>query len=387
MDLKFNRLYGLQGCRSPFRRSQPFFQAAQPSLFLEEWRYFCYLYHMDIEIPDFLIRHCQSVAHSDCANPFQIEVPAPARSPERVAELQAEIRRLKEKHQALILAHNYQAAEIQGVADYVGDSLGLARQAAKADARVILFCGVHFMAETAKILNPERTVILPDASAGCSLEECCPAEELRKFKEKHPELYVISYINCSAEVKALSDVICTSGNAVKVVAASPSDRPILFTPDENLGAWVMEQTDRKMLLWPGFCYVHAQFTAEAVAEAKKQHPAAKIVAHPECVTEVRHAADEVCSTEKMIDYCGSQPAEEFIIVTEANMLHRLRKEFPQKKFYSLPVRGYQPECKHMMKNTLEKMINAFNEMKPQIELPAEILTRARAPIERMLELS
>ncbi|HQC43277.1 MAG TPA: quinolinate synthase NadA, partial [Verrucomicrobiota bacterium] len=236
-------------------------------------------------------------------------MPAPSFSPEWIAERQAEIRRLKEKHQAIILAHNYQIKEIQDVADYLGDSLGLARQAAKTDAKVILFCGVNFMAETAKILNPDRTVILPDADAGCSLEECCPAEELRKLKEKHPELYVVSYINCSAGVKALSDVICTSGNADKIVAASPKDRPILFTPDQNLGSWVMEKTGREMLLWPGYCYVHTQFTAEAIAEEKKKHPGARVVAHPECTAPVRRSADEVCSTEKMITYCRTQPAE------------------------------------------------------------------------------
>jgi quinolinate synthase len=342
---------------------------------------------MDIEIPDFLVRHCQNVGYCECANPFQIEIPAPSFSPEWIAERQAEIRRLKEKHQAIILAHNYQIKEIQDVADYVGDSLGLSREAAKTDAKVILFCGVNFMAETAKILNPDRTVILPDANAGCCLEECCPAEELRKLKEKHPELYVISYINCSSEVKTLSDVICTSGNADKIVAASPKDRPILFTPDQNLGSWVMEKTGREMLLWPGYCYVHTQFTAEAIAEKRKEYPEAKVVAHPECTVSVRKAADEVCSTEKMISYCRTQPAKEFIIVTEANIIHRLHKELPGKKFYPLPIKGFQPQCKHMMKNTLDKMISAFNKMKPQIQLPAEIMAKARAPIERMLELS
>ena len=208
---------------------------------------------MDIKIPEHLVQYCQNIVKPVSGNPFQIEEgnKGAALSPEQIRRMQEEIRRLKEERRAILLVHNYQAPEIQDVADYIGDSLGLSREAAKTDAEVICFCGVNFMGETAKILNPERIVVLPDTSAGCSLEECAPAAELLKFKTAHPELYVVSYINCSSSVKALSDVICTSGNAVRIVSNCPKDRPILFTPDQNLGSWVAKQTGREMILWPG----------------------------------------------------------------------------------------------------------------------------------------
>src|SRR6185436_11048409 len=239
---------------------------------------------------------------------------------------------LKKKLNAVILAHNYQVGEIQDVADYVGDSLGLSRQAAQTKAEVIVFCGVHFMAETAKILNPGKIVVLPDKDAGCSLEESCPADKLKAFQQTNPNFYTIAYINCSAEVKALSDVICTSGNAVKIVNAAPADRDLLFVPDENLGAWVMEQTGRPMTLWRGNCYAHVEFTHASILRIRAEFPDAPVVAHPECTKAVRMLADEICSTEKMVHYCRQSPAREFIIATEAGMLHRLQRECPGKRF-------------------------------------------------------
>src|ERR1700688_4371573 len=233
-------------------------------------------------------------------------------------DLAEEIAELKRERNAVILAHNYQVLELQHVADFVGDSLGLSYQAAKTDADVILFCGVHFMAETAKIINPTKRVILPDLDAGCSLSESCPAESLEKFLQEHADknYYVIAYINCSAGVTPLSDIICTSGNAVKVVENAPADRNILFVPDQNLGAWVMEKTGRKMDLWKGNCYVHVEFTRSSIERIHAEWPDAPVVAHPECTYAVRLLADEVCSTEKMISYCKESPAEAFIIVTE-----------------------------------------------------------------------
>src|SRR6266516_1212684 len=237
--------------------------------------------------------------------------------------LSREILDLKRKLNAVILAHNYQVPEIQDVADYVGDSLGLSQQAAKTSADVIVFCGVHFMAETAKILNPTKTVVLPDKDAGCSLEESCPADKLRAFQSTNPNFHTIAYINCSAEVKALSDVLCTSGNAVRIVEAAPKDRDLLFVPDENLGAWVMEQTGRPMTLWRGNCYVHVEWTHATITRIRDQFPGAPLVAHPECTKAVRMLADEVCSTEKMVGFCRQSPAKSIIIATEAGMLHRL----------------------------------------------------------------
>ncbi|MDQ2868329.1 MAG: quinolinate synthase NadA [Verrucomicrobiota bacterium] len=305
-------------------------------------------------------------------------------------DLAADITALKRERNAIILAHNYQVAAIQEVADFVGDSLGLSFQAQKADADVILFCGVHFMAETAKIINPAKTVILPDLDAGCSLSESCPPEKLAAFLEKHAEkdYYVIAYINCSAGVKALSDVICTSGNAEKIVNAAPRDRNILFVPDQNLGAWVMERTGRKMDLWQGNCYVHIEFTARSIAKIREQYPDAPLVAHPECVTAVRLLADEVCSTEKMVTYCKESSADTIIIVTEAGMLHRLEREIPGKKFIPGPTEHCAcAECRFMKMNTLEKAFNALRDLKPEIVLREDLRRRAEAPILRMLELS
>ena len=301
-----------------------------------------------------------------------------------------EILRLKKERNAIILAHNYQSKEIQELADYVGDSLGLAYKAKETSADVIAFCGVHFMAETAKIVNPGKIVVIPDANAGCSLEQSCPGPQLEKFLQVNAakNYYVIAYINCSAEVKALCDVICTSGNAVKIVEAAPKERPILFVPDQNLGAWVMEQTGRKMDLWQGACYVHVEFTRDSIHAIKEEYPDAKVVAHPECTYAVRMLADEVCSTEKMIGYCQKSPSETFIIVTESGMLHRLEREVPGKRFIPGPT-GHCAcaDCRYMKLNTLEKLHDALLNLKPQVNLPEEQRKRAEKPLLRMLELS
>ncbi len=304
-------------------------------------------------------------------------------------DLAEELKELKRERNAVILAHNYQVAELQNVADYVGDSLGLSYQAQKTDADVILFCGVHFMAETAKILNPTKRVILPDLEAGCSLSESCPPEKLAQFLQDHADknYYVIAYINCSAGVKALSDVICTSGNADKMVRAAPPERNILFVPDQNLGAWVTERTGRKMDLWQGNCYVHVEFTAQSIARIRQEYPNAPVVAHPECTYAVRMLADEVCSTEKMVTYCKASPARQIIVVTEAGMLHRLHKEIPGKTFIPGPTDNcFCGECRFMKMNTLQKAFDALLHMKPEIVLPEPLRKRAEAPILRMLEL-
>jgi quinolinate synthase len=266
----------------------------------------------------------------------------------------------------------------------------LSFEAKRTDADVILFCGVHFMAETAKIINPGKRVILPDLDAGCSLSESCPPEKLAQFLKEHAgkNYYVIAYINCSAGVKAQADVICTSGNADKIVRAAPQDRHILFVPDQNLGAWVMERTGRKMDLWQGTCYVHVEFTARSINRIREQYPDAPVVAHPECTYAVRMLADEVCSTEKMVTFCRNSPAHEIIIVTEAGMLHRLEKEIPDKVFIPGPTDNcFCGECRFMKMNTLEKAHAALLNMAPEIILPEAIRQRAEAPILRMLELS
>lgn len=311
--------------------------------------------------------------------------PTPGTPPDALAR---EILELKRKHNAVILAHNYQVPEIQDVADYVGDSLGLSQQAARTSADVIVFCGVHFMAETAKILNPNKVVILPDLDAGCSLEESCPAEKLKALQATNPKFWTIAYINCSAEVKALCDVICTSGNAMKIVNAAPADRDLLFVPDENLGAWVMEQTGRPMTLWKGNCYVHVEWTHAALTRIRQQYPGAPVVAHPECTKAVRMLADEVCSTEKMVLYCKKSPAPAIVIATEAGMLHRLKKECPGKIFIPAPTeRCACNECRYMKMNTLEKLHDCMLNLSPKLELDPEIIRKARLPIERMLEIS
>jgi quinolinate synthase len=322
--------------------------------------------------------------------------PLAGMAPAESAPLAEEIRARKRELKAVILAHNYQRPEIQDVADFVGDSLGLAQQAAQTDAEVIVFCGVHFMAETAKILNPGKIVVLPDREAGCSLEASCPADQLAALQATNPNFWTIAYINCSAAVKALSDVIVTSGNAERIVRAAPADKDLLFVPDENLGAWVREQTGRPMTLWQGNCYAHVEFRRDHILKARAQFPAARVVAHPESLREVRDLADVVCSTEKMISYCKNDPARQFVIVTESGIIHRLQQACPGKEFLCAPVFDALraptdhcrcSECKFMKMNTLPKVLACMKNLAPRLELPAEILRRARVPIQRMLEIS
>ena len=301
-----------------------------------------------------------------------------------------EIKRLKKERNAVILAHNYQIAEIQELADHVGDSLGLAYHAAETEADVIAFCGVHFMGETAKIVNPGKTVVIPDLNAGCSLSDSCPPEKLAAYLQEHADknYYVVAYINCSAGVKALSDVICTSGNAVKIVENVPTDRNILFVPDENLGSWVMEQTGRPMTLWKGNCYVHVEFTRQSIERIRAEYPDAPVVAHPECTHAVRILADEVCSTERMVGYCKNSPSEAFVIVTESGMLHRLRRELPDKTFIPGPTDHCAcADCRYMKMNTLDKLRDCLRDLSSQIIIPEDLRARAELPIRRMLEWS
>ena len=301
---------------------------------------------------------------------------------------QEEIISLKKDKNAILLCHNYQIEAIQQVADYVGDSLGLARQAASTDADIIVFCGVHFMAETAKILNPSKTVLLPDLDAGCSLSDSCPADQLAEYKKKNPNLFVVAYVNCSAAVKALSDVICTSGNAVQIVNQIPADKEILFVPDQNLGQWVTAQTGRQMKLWPGSCYAHVLFTKESIERCRIEFPNAPVVAHPECVQTVRDLADEVCSTEKMVNYCKNNPSDTFIILTETGMMHRLTRELPDKAFVAGPTGNCAcNDCRYMKMNTIPKLLDCLRSSSPEISMDSQIIEKSRLPIEKMLEWS
>lgn len=300
--------------------------------------------------------------------------------------LAEEILDLKTQRRATILAHHYQDAEIQDVADHIGDSLELARVAQKFDGEVIVFCGVKFMAETAKVLNPERIVTLPDLRAGCSLVDSCPAEGVRAFKRKHPDHVVVSYINTSVEVKAESDILCTSRNAVKVVNSIPADRPILFLPDINLGNYVKKQSGREnMQIWQGACIVHATFPARRLAAARAEHPNALVAAHPECPQDVLRMADFIGSTSAIIEWCTSQSPDEFIVMTESGVRYSLEKLSPGKKFYFVANENCNcSECPYMKMNTLEKLRDCLETLEPRIELPRELMDRARLPIERML---
>jgi len=304
-----------------------------------------------------------------------------------LTEVQKEILRLKKEKDAVILAHNYVAEEIQRVADFVGDSLGLSRQAKAAKESVIVFCGVHFMAETAKILNPTKTVVLPDLEAGCCLAESCKAEDLAELKKKHPDAMVISYINCNADVKAISDLICTSGNALELVKKIPADKEIIFCPDKYLGSWIIEQTGRDMILWNGSCYAHEEYDAESILEMKKEFNA-PAVGHPECPRAVRQACDCVCSTEKMIAWAKNHPSDKIIVVTVTEMIHRLRKAVPEKTFIAARLE-HKPcqHCKFMQKNTAEKLLNCLKTMRPEITLSPEIIAKAAHSINKMLEMS
>ncbi len=297
-----------------------------------------------------------------------------------------EILEWKTRRNAVILAHHYQDAEIQDIADSVGDSLELARIAQQFDGEAIAFCGVKFMAETAKVLNPTRTVVLPDLHAGCSLVDSCPVEGVRAFRRKNPDYVVVSYINTSVEVKAESDILCTSRNAVKVVNSIPANKPILFLPDINLGNYVKAQTGRQnMKIWQGACIVHATFPARRLAATRAEHPQALVASHPECPSDVLRMSDFIGSTSAIIDWCTSQAADEFIIMTESGVRYSLEKLSPGKKFYFVANENCNcSECPYMRMNTLEKLRDCLATLEPRIELPAEIMRRALLPIERML---
>jgi quinolinate synthase len=302
--------------------------------------------------------------------------------------LAEEIVELKERRRAIILAHHYQEPEIQELADSVGDSLELARIAQKFKGDVIAFCGVRFMAETAKVLNPDRVVVLPDKNAGCSLVDSCPAEAVRAFRRRHPGHVIVSYINTSVEVKAESDILCTSRNAVAVVNSIPQDKPILFLPDINLGNYVKKQTGREnMQIWQGACIVHATFPARRLTAARTQHPDALVAAHPECPADVLRMADFIGSTSAIIDWCTKQSADEFIVMTESGVRYSLEKLSPGKKFYFVANENCNcSECPYMKLNTLEKLLGCLETLEPRIELPAEIMQRALLPLERMLAI-
>jgi quinolinate synthase len=303
--------------------------------------------------------------------------------------LRAGIERLREERNAVILAHYYQEDAIQDVADFIGDSLELARKAASTDADVIVFCGVHFMAETAKILNPGKTVLLPDLEAGCSLADACPAEAFAAFRAEHPDHIAVSYINCSAAVKAHSDLICTSSNAVDLVRQLPADRPILFGPDENLGRWVEAQSGRKLTLWPGSCQVHVAFSEQALLRLRLEHPEAEVLAHPECRQHLLDLADFIGSTSKLLHRAEESPAQSFIVLTEPGILHQMRLKVPGKTFHDVPgADGCSCNaCPYMRLNTLEKLWRCLDRMEPEIVMDEELRRRALAPIERMLAMS
>lgn len=303
-------------------------------------------------------------------------------------DLVAEIRRLKAERKAVLLAHYYQEPEIQDLADFVGDSLQLSQQAAKADADVIAFCGVHFMAETAKILNPTKTVVIPDMDAGCSLADRCPADYFAEWLKQYPDHDVVSYINCSAGVKALSTVICTSSNAVRVVESLPRDRKLVFAPDRHLGKWVMKQTGRDMVLFPGFCIVHEQFTAKRLAALKALHPEAKLIAHPECDATVSQLADFVGSTAALLNFVAKDNAQAFIVATEAGILHQMHQRRPEATLIPAPAdSGCNCSlCPYMKLNSLEKLYLCLRDLKPEILLDEPLRRRALQPLERMLAL-
>ncbi len=297
-----------------------------------------------------------------------------------------EILDLKRLRRAVILAHHYQEAEIQELADWVGDSLELARKARDFSGDVIAFCGVWFMAETAKVLNPDRIVVVPDRDAGCSLVDSCPVEQVRAFKSRNPDHVVVSYINTSVEVKAESDILCTSRNAVEVVNSIPRERPVLFLPDINLGNYVKQQTGRdNMRIWQGACIVHATFAARKVSAARAEHPQALVAAHPECPPDVLAMADFIGSTSAIIDWCVKAPAEEFIVMTESGVGHSLARRAPHKRFHFVPNENCNcSECPYMRRNTLEKLHDALRDLRPRVELAPEIIRRALVPLERML---
>lgn len=318
-------------------------------------------------------------------------VTAQARGPSLPSstELEREIVQLKREMNGVILAHYYQDSEVQDLADYVGDSLQLSQQAAAASADVIVFCGVLFMAETAKILNPDKPVLLPDLKAGCSLADGCPAHLFRLFRQRYPDHVVMSYINCSAEVKALSDIICTSSNAEKIIRQIPPDKPILFAPDQHLGRYLMKKTGREMRLWPGTCMVHEMFSERSLVQLKERHPKALVLAHPECSEAVLRHGDYIGSTTGILNYAKQSPASEFIIATEGGILHQMQKACPDKTF--IPASGENAcacnTCPHMRLNTLEKLYLCMKNRNPEIHLDEHLRQAALRPILRMLKMS
>jgi quinolinate synthase len=306
-----------------------------------------------------------------------------------VLDLDEEIRRLKRERNAVLLAHYYQESEIQDLADFIGDSLQLAQAAQRTQADVILFAGVHFMAETAKILNPERIVLVPDMKAGCSLADGCPGDRFRAWKARYPDAVAVSYINCTAEVKAESDYIVTSSNAVKIVNAIPKDKEILFAPDKNLGRWVMKQTGRNLRLWQGSCIVHETFSLQKLMAIQLQHPGAKIIAHPECEEPLLDRADFIGSTAALLKYVENDNADAFIVVTEPGIIHQMQKRAPHKQLIPAPPDGNCAcnECPFMRLNTPEKVYLALRDLEPRLEMDEDLRQRALIPIERMLALS
>jgi quinolinate synthase len=293
------------------------------------------------------------------------------------------IQALKKQRNAVILAHNYQPGEIQDVADYTGDSLGLSVQAAETDADVIVFCGVLFMAETAAILSPEKTVLLPDKYAGCPMAEMINAQQLKELKNEHPDALVVCYVNSTAEVKALSDYCCTSGNALELVCSLPEDREIIFIPDKNLGGFIVERTGREMILWPGYCSTHIRILATDIMSARKEHPDACVLAHPECTPDVRVLADKLLSTGQMLKFAETSGVNEFVIATENGIIHSLQKQSPEKRFYPVTEKAV---CPNMKKISLEKVAWALEDMQFQVTVPEPVCTDARRALDRMLEV-
>lgn len=305
-------------------------------------------------------------------------------------ELIEEINRLKKEREAVIMAHYYQQGDIQDIADYIGDSLALAQIAAKTDAKVIVMCGVHFMGETAKILCPDKTVLVPDMEAGCSLADSCDAKEFEEFIKEHPNHTVISYVNTTAAVKALTDIVVTSGNARKIVESLDKDEKIIFGPDKNLGGYINSVSRRNMVLWNGACHVHEQFSLEKIKELKKEHPEALVLVHPECKKPLQLIADKIGSTAVLLDFAGKSDAKEFIVATESGILHEMQKKYPDKLFIPAPPNDSScacNECSYMKLNTLQKVRDALANMSPAIEVDAAVAERARKPIERMLEIT
>jgi len=299
-------------------------------------------------------------------------------------DITARVLALKKTRNALFLVHNYQRGEVQDIGDFVGDSLGLSRKAAETDAEVIVFCGVHFMAETAALLNPQRTVLIPDENAGCPMANMITSRQLREAKAKHPNAVVVCYVNSTAAIKAESDLCCTSANAVEIVRSVPEDKPVLFIPDKSLGDYVSRQLGREVILWEGYCPTHHRILAESILSLKHEHPGAEVVVHPECTADVIDLADRVASTSGILRYCQQSSASEFIIGTEGGILHRLNKENPGKNFYHA---SRLADCPNMKLITLEKVLWALEDMIYRVTIPAEIARRARLPIERMLRLS